>query len=90
MENNNFSGQIEYGRNAQSIKGRMRNIVLCTPFALSLFDLQTSFYDNLQEPTLGNELKYEFKQLGAAEKIRKQEEIQIADERRWAWQNQDW
>lgn len=82
---NFFSNQIEYGQNAQLVK-----IITCASLALSLSSLQTSYYDYLQEPTLGNELKSEFKQLGASEKIRKQEEILNANERRWAWEKQGW
>lgn len=83
---NIFSNQIEYERYAQLAK----KTIVCASFALSLCGLQTSYYDYLQEPTLGNELKSRFKQLGASEKIRKQEEILNANERRWAWKKQGW
>lgn len=86
MKNNIFYNQIEYERNARSIDA----IMISVSFALSFCGLQASYHNYLQNPTLGNELKYEFKQLGAAQKIRKQDDTYMANERRWAWKNQDW
>ncbi len=66
--------QIECRKMAQSILRKLKDLTLATSFILCFVNLNNAYYEQLQHPSLNNELKYEFKLLGAAEKIRKQDE----------------
>ena len=66
--------QIECRKMAQSILRKLKDLTLATSFILCFVNLNNAYYEQLQHPSLNNELKYEFKLLAAAEKIRKQDE----------------
>ena len=64
--------QIECEKMAQSAMHLIGEFILITSFVLCFVNLQRAYHEKLQQPTLNNELKYEFKLLGAAEKVKKQ------------------
>lgn len=64
--------QIECKKMAQSAMHLIGEFILITSFVLCFVNLQRAYHEKLQQPTLNNELKYEFKLLGAAEKVKKQ------------------
>ena len=66
--------QIECRKMAQSILRKLKDLTLATSFILCFVNLNNAYYEQLQQTSLNNELKYEFKLLGAAEKKRKQDE----------------
>lgn len=71
--------QIECEKMAQSAMHLIEKFVLITSFVLCFVNLQRAYHENLQQPTLYNKLKYEFKLLGAAEKVRKQSSANMWD-----------
>ena len=72
MNNIFIRAQIECKKMAQSAMHLIGKFVLITSFVLCFVNLQRAYHEKLQQPTLNNELKYEFKLLGAAEKVKKQ------------------
>ena len=74
MKNLINHAQIECRKMAQSILRKLKDLTLATSFILCFVNLNNAYYEQLQHPSLNNELKYEFKLLGTAEKIRKQDE----------------
>ena len=72
MNNIVIRAQIECKKMAQSAMHLIEKFVLITSFVLCFVNLQRAYHEKLQQPTLNNELKYEFKLLGAAEKVKKQ------------------
>ena len=71
--------QIECKKMAQSAMHLIGKFILLTSFVLCFVNLQRAYHEKLQQPTLNNELKYEFKLLGAAEKVRKQSYANLWD-----------
>ena len=72
MNNIFIRAQIECKKMAQSAMHLIGKFILITSFVLCFVNLQRAYHEKLQQPTLNNELKYEFKLLGAAEKVKKQ------------------